>query len=103
MLALVCAGILFQLPGLLLAGACGIGAANFMKNPAPWLRCVTSGGEITHKPLPCHCNCAHLGSITEYNDLYLKDPDSFCNFLSLIDKPSFKSLSNNIGNGGLLL
>jgi hypothetical protein len=51
MLALVCAGLLFQLPGLLLAGGCGIGAANFLKNPAPWLRCVTSGGEFTHTPL----------------------------------------------------
>ncbi|KAL0039433.1 hypothetical protein WJX79_008119 [Trebouxia sp. C0005] len=37
-------GLLFQLPGLLLASACGIGAANFLKDPAPWLRCVTSGG-----------------------------------------------------------
>jgi hypothetical protein len=90
MLALVSAGLLFQLPGLLLAGACGIGAANFLKNPAPWLRCVTSGGEIAHKPLPCLCNCAHSGSITEFNDLYLKDPNSFCNYLSLIDQSSFK-------------
>ena len=73
MLALVCAGLLFQLPGLLLAGACGIGAANFLKNPAPWLRCVTSGGEFTHKPLPCHCNCAHSGSLSNTSGVCCAD------------------------------
>lgn len=64
MLAVVCAGLLFQLPGLLLAGACGIGAANFLKNPEPWLLCVTSGGEFAHRPLPCYCCCDHSGSLS---------------------------------------
>ena len=40
-----CAGFLFQFPGLFLASVSGIGAANFLKDPAPWLRCLTSGGE----------------------------------------------------------
>ena len=40
-----CAGLLFQFPGLLLASAAGIGAANFLKDPAPWLQCATSGGQ----------------------------------------------------------
>ncbi len=87
MQALVCAGILFQLPGLLLAGTCGIGAANFLKNPAPWLRCVTSGGECTHKPLPCHCNCTHLGQPLKHQRQYwavsINDMPTYCKVTQL--------------------
>eukprot|EP00891_Asterochloris_glomerata_P000418 jgi/Astpho2/418/e_gw1.00011.213.1_t len=38
-------GLLFQYPGLLLAGLVGVGAANWLKSPAPWLKALTSGGE----------------------------------------------------------
>lgn len=48
-LKLICfvfAGLLFQFPGLLLASLAGVGAANFLKHPAPWLHGLTSGGKI---------------------------------------------------------
>jgi len=36
-------GLLFQLPGLILMTLVGVGAASFLKNPAPWLRGATAG------------------------------------------------------------
>ena len=58
------AGLLFQYPGLLLAGLVGVGAANWLKSPAPWLKAVTSGGEATasalpHAPVPPPSCCCH--------------------------------------------
>lgn len=48
------AGVLFQLPGLLLASLAGIGAANFLKHPAPWLHGLTSGGKYTALQHACN-------------------------------------------------
>lgn len=36
-------GLLFQLPGLVIMTLVGVGAASFLKTPAPWLRGATSG------------------------------------------------------------
>ena len=36
-------GLLFQLPGLIIMTLVGVGAASFLKNPAPWLRGATAG------------------------------------------------------------
>lgn len=41
------AGLLFQIPGLLLASLAGVGAANFLKQPASWLHGLASGGEYS--------------------------------------------------------
>ena len=46
------AGLLFQYPGLLLAGLVGVGAANWLKTPAPWLKALTSGGEASASAMP---------------------------------------------------
>ena len=37
------AGALFQWPGLLIAALAGAGVANFLKDPAPWLRGIIAG------------------------------------------------------------
>lgn len=36
-------GLLFQLPGLVIMTLVGVGAASFLKTPAPWLRGATAG------------------------------------------------------------
>lgn len=36
-------GFLFQLPGLVIMTLVGVGAASFLKDPAPWLRGATAG------------------------------------------------------------
>ncbi|EIE20647.1 CHR family transporter: chromate ion [Coccomyxa subellipsoidea C-169] len=36
-------GVLFQYPGFLIASLVGAGAANFLKNPAPWLEGIVAG------------------------------------------------------------
>lgn len=38
-----CAGALFQWPGLLIAALAGAGVANFLRDPAPWLRGIIAG------------------------------------------------------------
>lgn len=37
-------GALFQYPGLILSAIVGVGAANYLKNPRPWLLGLTAGG-----------------------------------------------------------
>ena len=37
------AGALFSYPGLLIAALAGVGAANFLKDPSPWLNGLLAG------------------------------------------------------------
>ncbi len=37
------AGVMFQWPGFLIAALVGAGAANFLKNPAPWVKGIVAG------------------------------------------------------------
>ena len=43
-----CAGVLFQWPGFLIAALAGAGVANFLKEPAPWLRGIIAGMSTSH-------------------------------------------------------
>ena len=44
------AGVLFQYTGLIIASLAGAGAANWLKDPAPWLHGVLSGEALCRQP-----------------------------------------------------
>ena len=55
LISLTChAGILFQWPGFLIAALAGAGVANFLKDPAPWLRGIIAG-QSAHITLASMC------------------------------------------------